>query len=112
METAGKLEIRVETLEALSLLLGPSDREDRFALCVRCGSAEDCTDSQPGKRAPLPDADAGFAKRASTAAAGFARRASMVATDFAEKSESRDMCSALATCFKQTGATSSHGTRL
>lgn len=100
METAGKLEIRVETLEALSLLLGPSDREDRFALCVRCGSAEDCTDSQPGKRAPPPDADAGFAKRASTAAAGFARRASMVATDFAEKSESRDMCSALATCFK------------
>lgn len=100
VDTAGRLEIRVETLESLSLLLGPSDREDRFALCVRCGSAEDCTDSQPGKRAPPPDADAGFARRASTAAAGFARRASMAAQDFAEKSESRDMCSALATCFR------------
>lgn len=100
MDTAGKLEIRVETLESLSLLLGPSDREDRFALCVRCGSSEDCTDSQPGKRAPPPDADAGFARRASTAAAGFTHRASMMATEFAEKSESHDMCSALASCFK------------
>ena len=97
---AGHLEVRVEHIERLSLLIEPRAREDKFALCARCGYAEDCTTSQLSTNAvlhqALPDAGARLSRRASDAMSDMARRASAAATGF----EMKDVCSSLANCFR------------